>query len=196
MKTKIDVINYLITKHKYTSYLEIGIRNPANNFDKIQIKEKEGVDPNPKGKCKHIMRSDEFFKINEKYFDIIFIDGLHVASQVEKDITNSLKFLTKNGIIVVHDCNPIKESHQTETPPNPMGVIWNGNVWKAFAKFRMTRTDLSMHVINIDHGLGIIKTGVQDIYIPNTEDIDYCFLNKNRNELLNLIDVNKFKEIY
>ena len=32
------------------------------------------------------MSSDIFFKSNKKYFDIIFIDGLHLEEQVDKDI--------------------------------------------------------------------------------------------------------------
>jgi len=192
MKTKIEVINYLISKYKYKSYLEIGVRSPHRNFDQIIIQDKEGVDPNPSSKCMHIMTSDDFFKQNKKTYDIILIDGLHLASQVEKDIINSLNFLSKDGIIVMHDCNPIKEQHQLK---EIQSGVWNGNVWEAFAKFRMNRTDLSMHVINIDHGTGIIKKGSQELF-PHIKHLNYKFLEDNRAKLLNLITPDEFKKIY
>ena len=47
-------------------------------------------------------------------FDLIFIDGLHLANQVQKDIENSLKFIKDEGFIVLHDCNPPSEYHQRE----------------------------------------------------------------------------------
>jgi hypothetical protein len=47
--------------------------------------------------------SDIFFKANNKEFDLIYIDGNHLYDFVKKDISNSLKFLKKNGIIVLDD---------------------------------------------------------------------------------------------
>jgi hypothetical protein len=42
------------------------------------------------------MTSDEFFEINKSTYDIIFIDGLHIDEQVERDIINGLKILNLN----------------------------------------------------------------------------------------------------
>ena len=84
---RIELIDYLIKKNKYTDYLEIGCdRNQS--FSNIKIKKKVGVDPVEGGT--HQMTSDHFFSINKDNFDIIFIDGLHEYSQVMKDIKNSL----------------------------------------------------------------------------------------------------------
>ena len=47
--------------------------------------------------------SDIFFKANNIEFDLIYIDGNHLYDFVKKDISNSLKFLKKNGIIVLDD---------------------------------------------------------------------------------------------
>ena len=47
--------------------------------------------------------SDEFFLKNKNTFDLIYIDGNHLFEFVKRDIFNSLKFITENGIIVLDD---------------------------------------------------------------------------------------------
>ena len=47
--------------------------------------------------------SDNFFKVNDTKFNLIYIDGNHLCDFVKKDILNSLKFLKKNGVIVLDD---------------------------------------------------------------------------------------------
>ena len=69
-----DLIKYLIDKNGYSDYLEIGC-DQDQLFSKIEIKNKIGVDPVSGGTIRKT--SDEFFKENDKKFDIIFIDGLH-----------------------------------------------------------------------------------------------------------------------
>ena len=76
-----EIINKLISFKKYSSFLEIGCDKNAN-FSNVLIKKKIGVDPNSGGT--HKMTSDEFFKRNTEKFDLIFIDGLHVTSQVDE----------------------------------------------------------------------------------------------------------------
>jgi hypothetical protein len=183
MNKRTDVINFLINKYQYNSYLEIGVRNPEDNFNSINCAVKHGVDP--EGKCEYVMTSDDFFSTNENIYDIIFIDGLHLEEQVQKDILNSLKFLNKNGTIVIHDCSPVKEEHQSEIYNNG---TWNGTTWKAWANFRMEREDLKMFVVNVDHGCGIIRRGKQEVF-PFEHNLDFNFLNSNRKKLLNLKEV-------
>lgn len=51
----------------------------------------------------HNITSDEFFKTNKKTFNFIYIDGCHENDYIERDITNSFKFLEKNGILWMDD---------------------------------------------------------------------------------------------
>jgi len=194
INNKIDLLNYLIDKYNYQSYLEIGVRDPKKHFNNIKINHKIGVDPAPLGKCEYIMTSDDFFLNNEKKFDLIFIDGLHLEEQVEKDILNSLKYLNDDGAIVLHDCNPSEEINQIL---NNITGISNGTVWKSFVKFRMELPDLYMTVVDAFHGMGIIKRGYQEVYIKNEEDIiDFEYFKKHRTELLNLISLEEFNRIF
>jgi len=189
------IINYLIKQNGYKSYLEIGVRTPSLNFDKINCEHKDGIDPNPLSLCKYTMTSDEFFKkiSKNKMYDIIFIDGLHLCYQVLKDVNNSLEHLSIGGTIVLHDCNPISAIAQVE---NPLKAIkkWNGTVWKAFAILRMIRKDLTMYVVDKNQGCGVIARGSQKLFKKiNKEKLTYAFLNKNRKSLLNLCSTKQFK---
>jgi SAM-dependent methyltransferase len=137
------------------------------------------------------MTSDEFFEINKSSFDIIFVDGLHHADQVLKDIETSLNVLNEGGYIVCHDMNPKEEEHQ-RIPFS--GGIWNGDCWKAFVELRRTRTDLEMCVVDIDHGCGIIKKGSQKPLEIESEELTYENFDRNRSIWLNLIGWEKFKK--
>jgi len=145
-----DLIEYLDNKFTYKSYLEIGC-DENQLFSKIKIKNKYGVDPVKGGNIKKT--SDDFFNNNQKTFDLIFIDGLHEYDQVKKDILNSLKFLNKNGIILVHDCLPDCSSKQA-VPRYRM--TWNGDVWKAIVDLR-TDSEIEIFTCEIDQGIAVIQ---------------------------------------
>jgi len=182
-----DIINFLIKKNKYKKYLEIGCDYNLN-FNRINIDTKVGIDPVRGGTLK--MTSDDFFKQNKETFDIIFIDGLHYADQVYKDIINSIKILNKNGTIVVHDCNPL--SYDAQFIPQPRWERhWNGNIWKTWLRFRSEWNDLEMFVVDADEGVGVIKNGKQKTI--KKWDISYKEFYQNKKQLLNLISVENFK---
>ena len=192
-----SIINHLIHKYKLKNYLEIGVRD-GENFDKIIISKKTGVDPFPAKEIKNlnIQSSDKFFETNKEIFDIIFIDGLHQEFQVDKDIVGSLKFLSKNGFIIMHDCNPPSEFHQRENyEVNGQFPPWNGTVWKSFAKLRMTNPNLKLSCVNCDWGVGLIKKGKSNIF-SKSDDLTYSMLKKYRDEILNLMSVKYFIENY
>ena len=148
--SRLDMINYFIKKNDYKSYLEIGC-DKNQIFSQITLSKKIGVDPYSGGNVRKT--SDDFFKENVEKFDLIFIDGLHVYEQVKKDIINSINFLNKEGVILVHDCLPDTIGKQA-VPRYKMQ--WNGDVWKAIVDLRQ-RDDLEIHTCFVDQGIGIIK---------------------------------------
>ena len=145
-----DLIQYIINKHNFKDYLEIGC-DKDQSFSKIQIKNKVGVDPISGGTIRST--SNEFFLNNNDSFDLIFIDGLHHYKQVLLDIENSLKILNNNGFILVHDCLP--KSLAQQAVPRYRGY-WNGDVWKSIVKLR-TKNDLDITTCQIDFGISIIR---------------------------------------
>ena len=186
-----DIINHILKINtQYKRYLEIGVRK-RECLDRVICDYKDGIDP--AGRCNYKMTSDAFFETtpDSQTYDLIFIDGLHLAGQVKKDIANSLKRLNKDGTIVMHDCNPISEQQQ-RVPRNGQ-KIWCGDTWKAFVGYR-EREDLEMCVVDTNNGIGIIRTGEQTPYsIP--EVLDYDWLDSHRKRALNLVSVDKFKAL-
>ena len=186
--SRTEILNFLIGACGYRTYLEIGV-NDAQNFERITAPYKDGVDP--AGKCNFPVTSDEFFAANSRNYDVIFIDGLHEARQVERDVENSLKVLNPKGMILLHDCNP---RHEAMTRGEWVrDQEWCGTVWKAFANYRMTRPDLFMCTIHADYGVGVVMRGEQKLF-PRVadEELNYPVLERNRKELLNLMRWDEF----
>ncbi len=183
--SRFEIIQKIIDKKKYENYLEIGC-DKDSNFSKIKVKNKMGVDPLSGGNIK--MTSDDFFKENKIYFDCIFIDGLHVYEQVKKDIFNSLKFLKDNGVIILHDCLPLKIWNQVV--PQIYGH-WNGDVWKALVEAR-TMKDIDTYTCKADHGLGIIfkrpNRNLLKVNISNFKKLKFKKYYIDHNFLMNIIE--------
>ena len=209
---RFDIINYLLSQkqEKETVYLEIGVRNPNDNFNRINANVKYSVDPGVEYKINPVdfkMESDSFFEALENgdllfpsiKFDVIFIDGLHLAEQVERDIKNALKYIKDDGFIILHDCNPPTEYHAREEycyDLSPAQYCWNGTTWKAFVNFRK-RKDYFSCCVDSDWGLGIISKKIKFGISNKIENnfYEYSIFNLNRKECLNLISFEEFNNL-
>jgi Methyltransferase domain len=197
-RSRADLLNHLIQRNGYETYLEIGVRDPTLNFDKIRVRTKHAVDPAPAGPISHKMTSDAFFQhlatgAPGTLYDLVFIDGLHIADQVERDVAHALRHLAPRGTIVLHDVNPLTRDAQTDDYDG--AKRWNGTVWKAWAKLRATAADLSMCVVDMDEGCGVIQRGSQTCWPLPTLDyaaLDYKYLKRHRRGLLNLVPPSRF----
>jgi len=216
--TRNDIINALIRKFGYKSYLEIGLDDTVN-FRAVQCIYKESVDPyftdengnngervviDENGELLPYIKecltfrgtSDEYFAQSQNKFDLIFIDGLHTKEQVYKDICNALKHLNSNGMIVCHDCLP--ENFEAQLIPRlAKGQEWNGDVWKAI----VTLIDMGivLNVVDTDYGCGIIP--YTTIELPDVNRVAFiheyheCFVSKYvRNKVLNVISPEDFEK--
>jgi hypothetical protein len=184
---RLHIIQSLINKCNAKKYLEIGVQ-AGYVLDKVKCDYKIGVDPDKNSRATLFLTSDEFFSQNEEMFDVIFIDGLHHADQVLKDIENSLKILNPNGYIVCHDMIPYDESMQLV--PRQQDT-WTGDCWKAWVYFRQNRNDLYMFVIDTDFGCGVIKSGNQELISIN-QDLNWQNFVVNKNYWMNIISVEQF----
>jgi methyltransferase family protein len=190
--TRTEIINLLISRRRYRSYLEIGVRNPGDNFDSVTCGDKDGVDPD--GHCKYQMTSDEFFAVTRKPYDLVFVDGLHLEPQVHRDVSNSLDRIRRGGAVVVHDCNPPSAQHASE---EFNGGAWNGTVWRAFVRLRSARQDLRMFVVDDDWGVGIVTRRAEGVVVDATPErlspydgtsaLTYEYFAARRAELLDLV---------
>lgn len=201
MEYRYELINYLGKKIQAKTYLEIGVKI-GSTFNKVNIKEKIGVDTNPRFDSNQVIKltSDKFFeqyinKLNDKKIDIAFVDGLHTYQQSFQDVENCLKILNPEGYVVLHDCNPIKKVHalpsleEAQKDPN-WDRKWNGDVWKTIIHLRSKRKDLKICVIDIDHGMGVIKKGSSDDVLnykdKEIKNMKFEYLDENRDYLLNI----------
>jgi hypothetical protein len=182
-----DVINLLIQKRKYQTYLEIGF-STGENFTKIKCTRKVAVDP-------FVSHPHCIKKYSENYltecielgikFDCIFIDGDHRAEYVYKDAILGLQALNPNGVLVFHDVNPPDEWHTRPIEQFGAGDAWCGT---AYIGFLQTISENQYHHFTIpeDYGVGIIDTSKEkeiEVSIPKT----WALFDKNRNRLLNFI---------
>ena len=185
------IIQHCIDTIQANSYLEIGIDN-GKIFNAIKCDSKTSVDP-ANGRYQHArpthkMTSDEFFEQNTRTFDVIFIDGMHEAEYVERDINNSIACLNDNGCIVCHDMNP--ETEEAQIVPRKTSR-WNGDCWKAWVKIRASNPKVSMFVLDTDNGCGVIRKGSQQLLDMNGLSLTYDNFNNNKTHWLNLVNCNE-----
>jgi len=221
---KIFLIQDLINKYDYKTYLEIGVFQ-GQVFFNIKCKNKIAVDPHFLFSKRHILKrrilnphnfsakyfektSDAFFASDAdslKSIDICLIDGMHEFRYSLNDFNNVFNKLSDNGVIIMHDCNPLSEltagSFETLKASNEIGE-WHGDVWKTIVYLRSFRKDLNVFVADCDHGLGIItkrKPTDSMLNFDSFESIDkltYKDLENNRRDFLNLKDESYLLEFF
>lgn len=106
-------INELLSIHSAGPYLEIGL-SYGETFEAVQSTTRIGVDPRPLFDISQLpsgmdiakMSSDDFFERSNITVGSVLIDGLHSATQVQKDLANTLKVLHPRGFILIDDTIP------------------------------------------------------------------------------------------
>ena len=219
---KKEIINHLIKTNNFTKYLEIGVYIPSDNFDLINVTTKHSVDPCVEFETDNVdykYTSDDFFSYleNDKLelpsdykWDVIFIDGLHISTQVDRDFNNAFNHLSENGFILIHDANPPTLWHAREDYlVDGIRTSWNGTVWKAIYKLNALRSDLVVHTVggegadgwikgigDCDWGLAVIHRGEQECCEFNNPFYEYRKFEENRKSHLNTINIEQFYQMY
>ena len=97
---------------------------------------------------------------------------------------------------MLHDCNPKTKELQCKYGEAKLAKAeaWCGQVWRAYLTVKLRRNDLDFCVINIGHGLGVIRRGqqdpIEDMAVPLF--MSYEVFDKHRKKLLNLISVDEW----
>lgn len=170
--TRTDFLNSIVNKMNYTNYLEIGVYD-RDNFDKIICPNKFAVDPSPAtvnldnlyvgtsnewfdtlmtGKQSMTQHNDDVIGSiysSVEYFDLVFIDGMHLCENVVEDFFNALSLLSPNGSIVFHDCLPPSEEQQRREHVGN----WVGDVWKGIAYLCDVFSPALFPIYDIDTGM-------------------------------------------
>ena len=202
--SRTDLINAIAVRIGAQRYLEIGLRDASHNFDHIRVPQKESVDPDPKAGADFVGTSDAFFGQLDagREWDLIFIDGLHLADQVYRDIYHSLIHLSPDGYLVIHDCNPVNE-WRTRSFADLLkdGGPWNGTVYKAIMAIRALDPQVEVHVVDMDEGCGVLRRRRRPEVIPPVPEdvfrnISYDDLARDRRNAIGLISKDDFTHRY
>jgi len=209
---RIRVINTIIARRGARTYLEIGVKKGLT-FRQVEARVKVGVDPGWPGLAFYwyLLRtggakffrvtSDTFFekragRLGNEGIDVALVDGLHEYHQSLRDVQHCLEYLSPDGAIVMHDCNPQSESaarpvgrHEPGAPGYGPGT-WNGDVYKTIVYLRSQCSDLRVFVLDCDHGVGVITRrqpeGMLNMDPAAIEKMTYADLEKDRTHILNL----------
>ena len=205
-----DVINLLLARYfpDGARYLEIGVDKPQSCFYRIHCENKTAVDPNdrfpPPAKIDYQLPSDEFFRQLESgetafapdhRWDVIFIDGLHLAHQAYQDILNAVRHCSPQGFVVLHDCNPASHLEAHSDLPYYLAHrgAWNGSTWKALYRFR-TESTLKSYTVDTDYGIGVIEMGATQTPIPHSNPwFEFGSFSTHRQEQIGLISLVEFQ---
>lgn len=192
MKNHTDVLNLIASKIGAKWYLEIGVYNPDHNFNHIAVERKVSVDPDPAAGALLKLTSDEYFALFPgQTFDLVFIDGLHHADQVKKDIQNGWNCLNVGGVIVLHDCNP--PTVETTCVPRGAQREWCGDVYKTICRL----SGAQKFTVDFDYGCSVIrKTSKSDVVeFGQAWEYPWNVFEQNRRDWLNLKSVHESMEI-
>lgn len=219
------VILTLMKEKKLSNYLEIGVFN-GHIFFMGKSKFKIAVDPEFQSDTLRIIgkvffnpfnlynkyfekASDDFFKEDapqlfaNKKINLSFIDGMHEYSFALSDVENTLKYLSDDGVIVLHDCNPqtkVAGISFKEWEARDRRGTWNGDVWRTLLHLRSLRDDINVFTLDCDHGLGIVTKGKAENKLNySLEEIlqfKYEDFNANRTQWINLKPADYFYEYF
>lgn len=199
---RLTALNVLVAQLRARSYLEVGVQTGVV-FRGVTVRDKVGVDPDPTSAATVKMTSDDYFASladldPARRFDLIFIDGLHLAEQVARDASHALRVLTPGGCIVFHDCDPPTErSQRREMDP----ALWCGDTWRAWVALRERMYGLpgvDTYTVDADLGLGVVVTsrlfGVPPMAPVAPAVNSYESFSRQRRELLGLISPAGFRQ--
>lgn len=161
-----NVINELNSK----SYLEIGLsNNPKAPYRMIDVEDKTAVDLNPLTNPDFCISSDDFFdkvrngetKFDKEHkWDVVFIDGNHLAHQVYKDLCNAIEHLKDDGLIFLHDVLPWTYDMTIESQVGGK-IATCQDAWKVIQYCLQERDDVDVCTVPENQGgLGIVKKRV------------------------------------
>lgn len=199
-----ELLNFLIEKNEYKTYLEVGSWY-GFTFKHVECQNKECCDPIKLfPELTYEMTSDELFKQlikNDKKYDLILIDGLHLENQVDKDIVNALQCLNDGGAIVLDDSNPPTQHLGRHLDVYKEGSgFWNGTVYKSIINLRFQRDDLYIRTLNLNDWEKQMTVIMKDTS-EKTQKYNKCtlqrakswdYFNVYRQQLLNVLPKNEF----
>ena len=155
----IQALKAIHQRIKPERYIEIGVCKGVS----FQLADAEsiaiGIDPEPqldltslpKKHCVIAQTSDDYFNANRikddlqgKYFDLAFLDGMHLFEFALRDFINLEKYAAVNSVICIHDLYPLSAATATRERNT---AFWSGDVWKLGLCLQEYRPDLNFSLL-------------------------------------------------
>jgi hypothetical protein len=163
------------------AYLEVGIRQghslalahcPSIGIDpRFTLEPKFGLTTEGRDPPVHLFEttSDRFFEKQDAlqilqlpHVDFLFLDGMHQADFLMRDIINAERLAAPQSIIALHDCVPIdiamtlsRQERALSAPPVVYPNFWAGDVWRVIPIIKKYRPDIVLHVMDA-HPTGLV----------------------------------------
>lgn len=178
-------------------YVEIGVSNGKSMALAREKTVAIGIDPltaefdhlvfvSPENSPKLFkMTSDDFFSsvdiptvMEHRFFEMAFIDGLHVFEQVLRDFINLEKYAGPDSVVFIHDCLPA--NHQMAERVR-QSAFWVGDVWKIIPCLKDLRPDLEIVTFPAHpSGLAVIRNlnPLSHVLERHFDNIVSCYMDK------------------
>lgn len=211
------IVNALIRKHNYRSYLEVCTPYAGGKFARIDrahartcerlvyrcpshLSDRREVTYRTEGEDTAGLVPDD------RRYEAIFIDAWHTLACVERDIRDAFARLVPGGAIVLHDCLP-----PTRGLAQPVALAggWCGLTYCGFLDFVLATPGIVHYTVDSDFGCGVIRKvprheGVSARFPPTPalteewfdrrrlgEDM-FDFFKRHERALLHLVSVSDF----
>lgn len=142
-------INRIARTISAQSYLEVGVAT-GDTFLRVEIPYKVAVDPHfqfdtsayetEKQKFYQITSDQFFLSVDDREFDIIFLDGLHTFEQTFRDFCNSILVSTPKTVWIIDDTIPSDVFSSIPSPKEALEyraeqglakhTAWHGDIYK------------------------------------------------------------------
>lgn len=217
MKNRTNLLNHLVETCNLETYLEIGVQDAVQNFNKIICTHKVSVDPDPTAKAMFQRTSDEFFdkirgytKGNEGPVTPEIRQLCDMFARNENLVKNKLSLRVQFDLIFIdglHTAEQVKKDFE-----NALGILSpNGFIvlhdcspekeehamvprraerghWNGDV-YRFAATIVNAKTVDVDNGCLVFKNALP---VYRDERISWDYFNTNRKQLLNLISWDEF----
>jgi len=213
--TKVEIINLLIGKYGFTSYLEIAAPTTGFLFGQVARQGLERCDrivyccpPDFDDGERIVWRSEtasldaiaaELVRAGRRY-DIVFVDSHHTYECSARDLAFAFSLVSDRGLIVMHDAAP---PALATTTPDFIAGDWTGQSYAALVDFLLLHPERPVYVVDIDWGVAVIGSAAGAPatageaasawrQLPDDYSTRFAFFEANRAALLNLCSVGDF----